>query len=173
MEQCAVEREPDGFYICGIVLAPIEAEPALVGYSVTVDKAWKTRAARVNVDVGERRLVRLESDGEGHWSLDDSPCEELTGCLDVDIEISPSTNMIPIRRLNLQVGQSAKTTAAWIRVPGLTVERLEQTYARLGATTYRYRSGNFTALLEVDEDGLVLDYEGLWRTIAKKTTGAR
>jgi hypothetical protein len=56
-------------------------------------------------------------------------------------------------------------TAAWIRVPSLIAEPLEQSYERLDAHTYRYRAGDFVADLEVDEDGVVLNYEGGWRLV--------
>jgi hypothetical protein len=37
---------------------------------------------------------------------------------------SPSTNLLPIRRLNLGVGQAAKVQAAWLRFLGFTLESL-------------------------------------------------
>jgi hypothetical protein len=55
--------------------------------------------------------------------------------------------------------------AAWVRFPNLNVEPLDQTYTRLGERTYRYQSGTFEADLEVDDEGLVLDYPGIWRRV--------
>ncbi len=51
-----------------------------------------------------------------------------------------------------------------VRFPQLEVARLAQRYTRLRERLYRYesRSGAFTALDEVDELGLVVDYEGMW-----------
>ncbi|PYO47835.1 MAG: hypothetical protein DMD72_09100, partial [Gemmatimonadetes bacterium] len=75
-----------------------------------------------------------------------------------------STNLLPIRRLALKVGDRAVVQAAWVRFPEFTLELLEQTYTRLDDNTYRYESGNgaFRRDLKVDESGLVLDYPGLW-----------
>jgi hypothetical protein len=55
-------------------------------------------------------------------------------------------------------------SAAWVRFPDFTLERLEQTYTRLTENSYRYESGGgkFRCDLKVDASGLVLDYPGLW-----------
>jgi hypothetical protein len=88
------------------------------------------------------------------------------GCVDVDLEWSPSTNTLPIRRLALAVGASSGSiVAAWIRFPALTLEPLPQAYARRSERSYRYTSGggSFAADLEVDAEGLVVEYQGVWR----------
>ena len=46
--------------------------------------------------------------------------------------------------------------------PGLPHQR----YARLGKGRYRYTQDDFEAELTVDEQGLVLEYEGLWTALA-------
>jgi len=106
------------------------------------------------------------------WSRDGVAQREqpdLADCVDVDLGISPSTNTLPIRRLNLAVGESRELTAAWVRFPELTVEPLAQRYTRLAERRYRYESivSGFTAELEVDDLGLVINYEGIWRRVAE------
>ena len=72
-----------------------------------------------------------------------------------------------MRRLALGVGDRAEAPAAWVRAPGLAVERLEQTYARLsdedGRARYDYASPGvgFAAVLAFDPHGLVTDYPGI------------
>ena len=62
----------------------------------------------------------------------------------------------------LALGQSAEIEAAWVRVQSLEVERSTQRYERTGDSTYRYSSGTFSVELEVDDQGLVLDYPPYW-----------
>ncbi|HEV8365523.1 MAG TPA: putative glycolipid-binding domain-containing protein, partial [Gemmatimonadaceae bacterium] len=78
---------------------------------------------------------------------------------------TPATNTLPIRRLALTVGESTDVSAAWLRFPAMTLERLEQRYTRIGDSTYRYESagGQFMRELTVTPDGLVHEYQGLWR----------
>jgi hypothetical protein len=110
--------------------------------------------------------LSLEADGRGHWSIDGRRLPELDGCIDVDLEFTPATNALPVRRLRLAEGQSADLRAAWVRFPGLSAEPNEQRYQRLEGAGYRYLSGDFSADLEVAEDGLVIRYGELWETVA-------
>ena len=82
--------------------------------------------------------------------------------MDVDLNFSPSTNLLPIRRLALEVGSEAAVRAAWLRFPGFALEPLEQVYRRAAVGLYRYESagGQFRADLEVDESGFVTRYPG-------------
>jgi hypothetical protein len=41
-------------------------------------------------------------------------CGAGEGCLDIDLGFSPSTNLLPIRRLTLAVGEAATVRAAWL-----------------------------------------------------------
>jgi hypothetical protein len=92
----------------------------------------------------------------------------VAGCIDLDLGFSPSTNLLPIRRLGLAVGQEAEVKAAWLRFPGLPLEPLEQLYRRIDVTTYRYESagGSFVTELQVNAQGLVTRYPNFWEVEA-------
>ena len=49
----------------------------------------------------------------------------------------------------------------FVSVPDLTVAESEQRYEPLGEGHVRFSSGNFTADLVFDDEGLVVHYEGL------------
>ena len=74
------------------------------------------------------------------------------------------TNTLPIRRLDLKVGEAAPVRAAWLRFPSFALEPLEQSYERLDNNMYRYESagGRFVARVGVDDSGLVTDYGDIW-----------
>ena len=138
-----------------------------VSFRVLLDKEWRTRRAEIAVvnDHGHRDIL-IESDGEGTWSLNGSLAPELDGCLDVDIAATPFTNTFVIRRLGLPVGGVGEVRVAWVSVPRLEVAAMDQTYVHLeqldGTDRYEYRSGGSEDgwIIEVDEDGVALDYEG-------------
>jgi uncharacterized protein len=50
--------------------------------------------------------------------------------------------------------------------PGLEVIPSAQRYERLAADRWKFSTGDFEAELVVDADGLVLEYGGLFRSIA-------
>ena len=169
MERFVVGASADGFDFSGLILQVHEEAPYVVRYHIQVDAGWRTRTVEVELEYGGERHLSLTTDGEGNWSREGLRVERVAGCIDIDLEWSPSTNTLPIRRLGLAPGERKSLAAAWVRFPSLEVERLEQSYARLADGRYRYRSGRFTADLAVDGDGLVLQYGVNWKAVA--TTG--
>jgi hypothetical protein len=165
--------DTDGYRFEGHSTAFEDGEAWSVRYSLIVDPPWTTRAAHVVArSAGGEHEVRLEGDGAGGWLVDGRTAPELAGCLDVDLEASAFTNAFPVHRLEQDVGQRAEAPAAYVRAPGLRVERLEQSYARLEDdgrhTRYDYAAPAFDYRDELiyDEFGLVLSYPGLAVRIA-------
>ena len=64
------------------------------------------------------------------------------------------------------MGGEAEIAVAWLRWPELRLERAVQRYARLAKDRYLFSQDDFRAELAVDDQGLVTDYEGLWRATA-------
>jgi hypothetical protein len=134
-------------------------------YLVICDKDWRTRSGQVTGWLGTD-LVEVEISADaGRWGLNGVICPAVASCVDLDLSFSPSTNLLPIRRLGLTVGAEAPVRAAWLKFPGFTLEPLDQLYRRTGETTYRYESagGSFVAELRVNATGFVIDYPGLWQ----------
>ncbi len=166
LEQCELTPIPGGHRLSGLVLAAVERRPMHLVYEVDVDEAWRTRVVRATLFRPDGpHVVQLVTDGGGAWQSDGGPEASLDGCLDVDLQWTPATNTLPIRRIAPDVGGSASLAAAWIRFPSLHVERLEQTYERLDERRWRYRSNGYEAELVVDSDGLVLDYADIWHAV--------
>jgi uncharacterized protein len=168
LERCELRSAADGWRLRGSLVLHDGTRSAEAHYVVACDTAWRTRrmAAVVRDGAGERSL-ELEVEGE-RWLERGRELEAVRGCIDVDLGWSPSTNTLPIRRLGLAPGAaSGLVRAAWVRFPELSVSVLPQEYVRLGERRYRYTSngGAFTAELEVDELGLVVDYGGVWERV--------
>lgn len=142
-------------------------------YRIICDSKWHVR--RVNIGlIGTGRELDLSADGEGNWLDSKSlPVSDLDTCIDVDISGSPFTNTLPIRRLGLRPGQSADVPIAYIYIPTLQLERHMQRYTCLEVGPegglYRFEAldlnlnTNFTTVLSVDKNGLVMDYPELSR----------
>jgi hypothetical protein len=133
-------------------------------YLVVCDGDWRTRSGRVTGWLGTDPVAVEVSSASGRWLLDGSEAPAVAGCVDLDLQFSPSTNLLPIRRLDLAVGASAPVRAAWLRFPSFALEPLDQLYRRTGPATYRYESadGTFVRDLRVNDTGFVVDYPGLW-----------
>ena len=167
---------PDGWRLTADTDGTSGSHAAVVRADVEVDGTWRSRRAEVTVAAtdGDARSGgasggasrRLTTDAAGTWWLDGEDAPWLAGAVDVDVEATPLTNTLPIRRLlaaGSATGTETEVTAAWLRVPGPAVEVLTQTYTPLGDGRWRYRSaGGFSAVLSTDADGLVHDYGDLW-----------
>jgi uncharacterized protein len=141
-------------------------QPCRLDYRVACSSAWQTLSGKITGWVGNNLIeVEVAADSENHWRLNGREWAEVSGCIDVDLNFSPSTNLLPIRRLSLAIGEEAKVCAAWLRFPSFTLEPLEQIYRRIDAATYHYESagGKFVAKLQVNEAGFVTEYPNLWR----------
>ena len=164
-EYCVVTRTSEGWLMRGSVIAVADGgRPLRVEYQITCDGAWRTRSVRIATGSGaaEPRFLRLTVK-DGQWQTPTGGRADLQGCVDVDLGITPATNTLPIRRLDLAVGASAEVTAAWVRFPSLEIRPLGQIYTRLDERTYRYESDTgFRAEIVVDEDGFVVTYPDGW-----------
>jgi hypothetical protein len=92
----------------------------------------------------------------------------LSGAIDIDISITPFTNTLPIRRLNLRRGEFAEILAVYVQLPSLDITTDRQRYTCLEyAKRYRYESvdSDFTREIEVDDHALVVTYPGLFRRV--------
>jgi hypothetical protein len=159
---------PNGHRVEGHTAAVEAGDAWAVGYSIVAAADWTTRSARVvGHSASGRRERTLEADGAGAWLVDGSAAPQLDGCLDVDLESSSFTNALPVHRLGLGVGDAADAPAAYVRALDLSVERLEQRYARVADTgaraTYEYAAPRFDYAdrLVYDAHGLVLAYPAL------------
>lgn len=164
-EYCAVYQQAERWFVSGAAVFRNDDEPCRLEYLIECNTAWETSAARVSGWVGDKTIdVELKLEPDQRWLLNRSEQPAVKGCTDVDLNFSPSTNLLPIRRLNLSVGQSAPVSAAWLRFPTFKLERLDQVYRRIDETTYRYESngGSFAAELKVNDFGLVTNYPDLW-----------
>lgn len=140
-----------------------ETTPCNLDYSITCNADWTTRSTIAQGWMGSREIdITIES-ANGVWIMNGEEQPQVAGCLDIDLNFSPTTNLLPIRRLALEVGQFADVRTAWLVFPSFQLELLEQRYTRLAEDRVHYKTTTgFAAELRVSPNGLVLDYESLW-----------
>ncbi|HEV7768667.1 MAG TPA: putative glycolipid-binding domain-containing protein [Thermoanaerobaculia bacterium] len=140
-----------------------ESDPCRLDYAITCNADWTTRSTTVRGWMGSREIDIVIEAANGVWTMNGEEQPQVAGCLDVDLNFSPTTNLLPIRRLALEVGQFADVRTAWLRFPSFELELLEQRYTRLAEDRVHYKTTTgFAAELRVSPNGLVLDYETLW-----------
>ena len=148
----------------GSVVGLYEQLTTKLDYLIRTDLNWVTQSIQVTGRVGDR-VVELDIQvEEGRWRINGIEQPQVAGCVDIDLHFSPSTNLLPVRRLNLKVGQSAPVKAAWLHFPDFELQPLEQVYRRIDPLLYRYESGGgrFSAEVRFNESGILVDYAGYW-----------
>ena len=164
-EFARVWHEGAGWRLAGVAVFAYDKEPCRLDYSVDCDRYWETCAGNLSGWVGDRPVeITIRREAGGRWWLNGTECTGTEVCTDLDLNFTPSTNLLPIRRLGLGIGQEARVTAAWLRFPEFRLEPLAQLYRRTDVTTYRYEcaSAQFVAELEVDASGFVTRYPHGW-----------
>jgi uncharacterized protein len=154
------------WHLIGTAVFAHNQQACRLDYLVVCNAGWQTSSGRVTGWVGDETVeIELSVDAARRWQLNGTECPAVAGCIDLDLNFSPSTNLLPIRRLGLAIGQAAKVQAAWFRFPSFTLEPLEQLYRRIDVATYRYESagGRFVTELQVNAAGFVTRYPNLWQ----------
>ena len=162
-----------------------------VTYRLRTGPDWVTE--RLDVHVDDRHAGRRLSlfRGDDGWSAtrrdepDDGPVRawsvelpDLERALDCDLGLSPLTNTMPILRTGSITaaqdgpGGPVDIRVAWVSVPDLEVTADDQRYAVDGPVVgggalVRFSANDFVSDIEVDADGLVVNYPG----IARRLTG--
>jgi hypothetical protein len=170
-EDASIRQTTDGWRLAGRLEVEEQGTRFVLRYDIACDARWHTRSALIEGTAADQPVrIALAADGEGHWTREGNTLPDLEGALDVDLGFTPATNTLPIRRLALPVGGAALVRCVWLRFPELELELMQQTYTRESERVYRYLAQvdgePFSARLDVDHEGRVLKYEGLWEAIS-------
>src|SRR5438445_236662 len=131
-ESCRLLVQHSHWHLSGAAVFAHDQQPCRLDYSVVCDSGWHTLSARVAGWVGNDAVeIELAADSARRWRLNGAESPAVAGSIDVDLNFSPSTNLLPIRRLGLAIGQEAKVQAAWLRFQSFALEPLEQRYRRI------------------------------------------
>ena len=172
LEHCLCRESAEGLIFEGVVAGTRHGAYG-ASYLVRTDDQYRVRTVQVAYIGGPR--LHVECDGRGNWRdvIGNRPLPKLDGCIDVDIGMTPATNTLPIKRLNLRAQESREITVAYVplldQIEGdFLPEPAKQRYSCLvPGKRYLYEGlfRAFTAELEVDEARLVRDYPDTFRRV--------
>jgi hypothetical protein len=168
-EYCSLKSTGESSRLEGIVVAVVDEKPVRIAYRIACDRQGLTQTVAVDAGGGlGAHHIRLAVDEQRTWTWNGNELPGCKGCSDVDLGFSPATNSLPIRRLNLNPGESQTLTAAWVRFPQFDVIAFPQRYTRLEQNRYLFESllDDFKAELVVDELGIVQQYGQYWQAVA-------
>jgi len=142
-----------------------------VTYVIRLSASWQVRQFLLFRDLEEPDLW-LGTEGGGRWGeMNGAHRPDIDSCIDIHLPCTPFSNTLPIRRLQLNVGDSAEVMSASIDVETLGVVRVSHRYRRLGARRFEHSiidpeaTADVTTEFDIDEYGLVHDLPNRFRRV--------
>jgi hypothetical protein len=173
LENCLINESASGVEISSTIIGRYEEKIYKVEYNIKANLNWETIFFEISSrHSNQTQTISYESDGKGNWTKAGEPVAQFNGCIDIDISLTPFTNTLPIRRLQLQPQQTREIQVLYCDLLALQTIPVRQQYTCLSATEYHYENiGNdFEATIQVDAAGFVVDYPALFvRTAALQT----
>jgi uncharacterized protein len=173
LENCLVSTGATASIITSTIIGLYDGAIYKVDYRIKTNANWETIFLEINSRHNNRlQTIRFEGDGKGNWTNNGQKDEQFNGCVDVDIAVTPFTNTLPIRRLNLVPNQSQEIKVVYCDLLAQEVKPVRQQYTCLSPTQYHYQNipNDFEAVIEVDKAGLVVDYPTLFvRTVSMES----
>ena len=98
-----------GYHLRGTINLLLENQPTQIVYHIDCDLNWITRRVDILQRQSDRdtRLV-LTVDSSLNWYRKGVSLPWAARLTDIDLSITPSTNMLPLRKYSLQIGQSCE-----------------------------------------------------------------
>ena len=161
LEHVELTNNPQEIIARSVVIGTFNGHRHGTHYELTLSPDWEFRALVLEQSDGRHSTLTRRAE---LWFADGRPLPSLAGCVDVDLSGSPLTNTLPIRRLKWTMGQRRSLRMAFLPFDTLQLFADGQIYTCLTATSFRYQAedGSFERTIAVDEDGLVMNYPGLF-----------
>jgi len=148
-------------------------EPFRLRYRIECDQGLAVRSLVATVERATERRIALRTGADGVWYDADAGARlaHLEGCTALDVMTSPFTNTLPVRMRTWTPGDRHELDVAYVTVPALGVARDRQRYTCLvrrdDAARFRVESldAGWAYELDVDRDGLVVDYADLFARV--------
>ncbi|WP_347216489.1 putative glycolipid-binding domain-containing protein [Chryseobacterium sp.] len=155
-----VESKIIGFY---------EDKIYTVDYQLIIDLHWNIQEFVIEseVNTGKNKLTGKKLQNE--WEINDVINPDFKEFPFIDISLTPFTNTLPINNLQLAENDSQEIKVIYIDVLNHLVKPVTQQYTKIDRNTYHYNNlqTDFKSDILVDENGLVVNYPGLFDKIAE------
>ena len=165
LENCLINENASGVEISSTIIGHYDEKIYKADYQIRTNSHWETVFFTITGQhSNQTQTISYESDGKGNWTNAGKPLPLFTGCIDIDIRLTPFTNTLPIRRLKLQPGETRDIQVLYFDLLASAIIPVHQQYTCLSATEYHYQNipNDFEATIQVDKSGFVVDYPTLF-----------
>ena len=165
LENCLVDDTADGLIVRSTIVGYYKEKIYRVEYTVKTNRLYQTTYLEVNCRHNNKiQQFKFNGDGKGNWKSEGKTLDEFAGCIDVDIPLTPFTNTLPIKRLNLSKDQTEEIKVIYCDLLEESITAVSQKYTCISNTSYHYENvpNDFEATIKVDNSGFVIYYPSLF-----------
>jgi uncharacterized protein len=165
LENCLVTARDYGFEITSTIIGFYNKKIYKVDYRIKTNNKWETKSFEIKSRHSDQtQSLVFTGDGKGNWMSGNTHRKEFEGCVDIDIPLTPFTNTLPIKRLQLDKGGTQEIKVIYIDLLEQKITAVHQKYTRVSDVEYHYENvpNDFEATIRVDEAGFVIDYPSLF-----------
>ena len=168
VENCHIIQDSAGITVKSNITGIHEEIAFHCSYQFLIGEDWQMKKFEVNLLMNAKHNTWQMENASGKWLQEGNERSDLTGCIDIDLTVTPFTNTLPINRLSMTVGDRREISVVYIDLLEQQIYRADQVYTRLSEDTYLFEmpSIDFSARILIDEStGLVADYPALFTKI--------
>lgn len=165
LENCLVNTTDIGSQINSVIVGKYGDSIYRVTYQIKTNDQWEATFFEITSHHDSiKQHFKFEGDGKGNWTTNSKNAGLFKGCIDIDIPLTPFTNTLPIKRLNMLNDTADEIKVIYVDLLEQQITPVRQKYLRLSKTLYHYENipNDFEANIEVDEHGFVVDYPSLF-----------
>ncbi|MGX0974398.1 hypothetical protein ACSSVY_000094 [Roseovarius sp. MBR-51] len=156
-DACRFADAEGGYLIDG---SSTDADWNILRYRIRARGDGTTRRARI----GSKSRIFVRRAPDDTWMLNGAPFPQVTGAKDIYLGFTPAALTLPIRRLNLGLGEDTEILVARLDLETERLTPLRLVFRRISNETYDCLNTEtgMTAHLLVDKHNIVRSYSGHW-----------
>lgn len=157
----------ESIIVRGHITGEEEGMPYYSSYILHANMQWEVQSISVIVKSHQTVELFFEKKQDGWFDNNGMALPSLKDCIDIDISLTPFTNTLPVRRLQMPGGTTQEITVLYFKLPEGEFYPMRQSYTNIDDRFYKYENidGEYAAVLEMDEDGMVVYYPGRWQRV--------
>ncbi|RKE57396.1 putative glycolipid-binding domain-containing protein [Sphingobacterium detergens] len=168
LEYFNIQENNDHYVVVSKIIGSYRKKIYSVSYQLMINKQWEVEEFLIDSEVNMTKNTLTGKKTTTNWEINHFDNPDFMGFQYIDISLTPFTNTLPINNLQLKIGNSKEIDIIYIDLINNDITPVRQRYTRTDLHEYLYENivSDFTARIQVDENGLVLNYPGLFKKIA-------
>ena len=168
IEHCNIQPANDFIEITSDISGGLNEIDYQINYLILLKRNWTTARFNISGHISHEKIsIDAMKETNTGWNINGRYVDELRTCVDIDLSLTPFTNTLPINRLGLPVGDQQIIDVLYIDLLEKSWKAAQQKYIRLSANEYKFENvpNDFESRITVDENGLVVNYLGLFERV--------